>query len=297
MLALCGGGMMLAGLPFTWISVGVGAGDPSNGVDLLACWVPTALTAFASIGFAIAWWSTGRNEFATYLTLAAGFSVIFIAVTLVAIENAGDMVPLPFLPATMRRSSGIVAGGGGLWVSLGGSVIALLAASRVRFWEFHLASHERCGVTRGALAVALLLAMAIVVGWLRYQSWIDSSVPGHGFGLSGQAAPWVGPMSLFALFLLAGSVLLAARSHYRAAGLLAAGSGWLVTFLAAIALIASEALAQVRLGDLTNGASSGHTVTVHVALAAWGTYVSGLLIALIGAFLVCWSHQSGGGEV
>jgi hypothetical protein len=296
-LALGGGAMMLVGLPFTWISVGIGSGNPSNGLDLFACWVPIVLTAIAVIGFAIAWWRTWRSEFANFLALAAGFSVIFTVLTLVAIENASDLIPLPFIPASTRPSSAIVAGGGGLWVSLGGSAIALLAAGRVRLWDYHPASHGRRGGVGGTLAAALLLTMAIVFGWLRYQSWINSSVLGHGFGLSGQAAPWVGPTSLFALFLLAGAVLLAAGSRYQAAGLLAAGSGWLVTFLAAIALIASGTLARVRIGDLTNGASAGHTATVHVALAAWGTYVSGVVIALIGAFLVCWSHQSGGGEV
>ncbi|HMI82075.1 MAG TPA: hypothetical protein VK480_09840, partial [Solirubrobacterales bacterium] len=111
-------------------------------------------------------------------------------------------------------------------------------------------------------------------------------------GLSGQAAPWLGPASLFALILLAAALVLSALSRFQAAGLLAAGSGWLISFLAAIAIIASESVGHLRLGDFFD--STGHSVTFHTAAAAWGTYLSGLSIAVVGGFLVCWPHHSGG---
>jgi hypothetical protein len=138
------------------------------------------------------------------------------------------------------------------------------------------------------------LALIAVIGWLRYQPWIESSVLGNGLNLRGQAAPWVGPASLCALWLLAGALVLSAFSYVQVGGLVAAAAGWLISFLSAIVVITAESLAELRLGDLVDEASTVQGVTFHVGPAVWATFVMGLVTAAIGGYLVCWPSQSGG---
>jgi hypothetical protein len=286
---------MLAGLLLPWVSVGVGDGHPYSGVSLIACWVPTTLAAIPAIGLGIAWRYAGREQLSIYIAFAAAFLFLFMMVTLVAIESVSGVLPLSFLPSTMRRSSAMASGGIGLWASLCASAVVVIAATGAASRWLDLAWWRSPQASRKRMATASLLALTVLVAWLRYQAWVESSALGYDLSLSGQAAPWVGPASLFAVLILVVALVLAAFSRFAEAGLFAAGSGWLLTLVAAGAIIASDSLAKVRLGDLMGGGDPDHTLTFHVALAAWGTYLSGLLIAVVGAILVCWPHHSRGG--
>jgi len=293
-VALAGGILVLVGLPLPWISAGVGPEEVSSrGIDLIAAYVPTVLAALAICALAACWWWSGRELYATYAAFAAGFLCLFLLVTVIAVESASGLIPASFLPVTLRRSSGVIAAGAGAWISLAGCALALFAASPVGSWVSDLHMGQNPTARLRLAAVFLLLVLTVAVGWLRYQPWIGSSALGEKLELSGHAAPWIGPASLLAVCLLAGAVVLFALSYFEAAGLLAAGSGWLISFLAAIAAITAESLARFRLGDLASSLS-GQSVTFHATLAVWGTYLSGLLIAGVGGFLVWWQYESGG---
>jgi hypothetical protein len=295
-VAMAGGILVLAGLPLPWISAGVGPEEVSSrGFDLIAACVPVASAALAICAFAAAWWWTGRDRYSTYTAFAAGFLCLLLLVTLIAVESASGLIPVSFLPDTMRRSAGVIAAGAGVWISLAGCALALFAASPAGSWviRFHTGENRTPRPRLGA--ALLLLILTVVVGWLRYQPWIGSSVVGTRLELSGQSAPWVGPASLFAVCLLGGAVLLFALCYFEAAGLLAAGSGWLISFLAAVTAITSESLARFRLDDLAESVT-GQSVTFHATPAVWGTYLFGLLIAGVGGWLVWWRYESGGDE-
>lgn len=285
--------LMLAGLPMPWLSAGLGEGGTYAGLDFAAAWVPTLLCVVASSAFALAWWRTRNDQFAQYATLAAGFLLLFLLGMMVAIELFGDMLPTSLLPLSLRRSSTLLAAGIGIWTTLAGAALAVVASSGEAAWTLGRRAWRSPGGPEKLGATAVLVIMALLIGWLRYQPWLTASVLGEGFTLSAQAAPYVGPLSLGVVCLLVCALVLASLSLFQIAGLVAAGAGWLLTFLAAISVIGSETLGHLRLGDLLGDSGTSHSVTFHPDPAAWLTYVLGLVIALIGGFLVCWRHRSG----
>jgi hypothetical protein len=295
-VALCGGGLMLAGLFLPWVSVSLGAEDPSSGFDLLAIWIPTVLAALASVGLTLAWWWSRRERFAVYAALPAGFLCLFAISVLLGIEASGSLLPLSFLPETLRRSTGVLSAGGGLWISLAGAVAVVFATSGLGRWQFHRHSWSHGEDRRKLGILALLLAFTAFIGWLRYQPWVASSALGDDLGVSGQAAPWVGPASLFALFLLVGAFVLLVFARFQVAGLVTAGAGWLISFLAAMSVIVGESLARLRLDALLEGSAVEQGVTFHADLAAWVTYLCGILLAALGGFLVCWRRYQWEGD-
>jgi hypothetical protein len=278
---------MLAGLLLPWISTSLVEDSTSRGVDLVAIWVPTVISALLSIGFAGGWWRTGSVRFSTYAALAAGFTLLLTALTLAAIEASGNLIPTSLLPSTVRRSAGVLGAGAGAWTTLAGAALVAAAASGPVRGRFQLLIRECAADRRRAGALLALVVLVVLVAWLRYQPWLDSAALGKTLTVNGQAAPWVGPGSLLALCLLVGAFVALAFSRFQEAGLIVAGAGWLISFFAAITVIAGESLAQLRLDDLLEGSLGVQTVTFHVALAAWGTYVCGIAIATVGGFLVC----------
>jgi hypothetical protein len=292
-MAVVGAVIALCGLPLPWISIGVGPEEATaRGTDLLAALVPTVVAALAMLAFAAAWWSLGRVPYSSYASFAAGGLCLYLLLLLVTAESASGVIPTSFLPATLQRSSGVIAAGAGLWVSLLGAALALLAASPAGSWLTRLHSWDSDRSRMRLAAMALLFLLTVLVGWLRYQAWIGTSLLGESLDLTGQAAPWIGPASLFAVFLLFAALLLAVLSYFEIAGLLAAASGWLISFSAACAAIMAEFLARLRVGYLVDSLA-GHSVTFHASIAVWATYLSGLLIAGVGALLVWWQHHWG----
>jgi hypothetical protein len=220
--------------------------------------------------------------------------LVLTAITLAAIEASGNLIPASLLPSTVRRSAGVLGVGAGAWTTLAGAALAVAAASAPVSGRFRLLIRESAADRRRAGALLALAFLVLLVGWLRYQPWLDSAALGETLTVNGQAAPWVGPGSLFALCLLVGAFVALAFSRFQEAGLIVAGAGWLISFLAAITVVAGESLAQLGLDDLLEGSLGVESVTFHVAFAAWGTYVCGIAIATVGAFLVCCRDHSGG---
>jgi hypothetical protein len=284
---------MLVGLLLPWLSAGAGSGtELYGGFSFPAVWVPTLTCAFVTLGFAVAWWCLEDDRFQQYAALGAGFLLLYLLATLVAIEVFSDLLPTAFLPAATHRSSSLLSAGIGLWTSLAGASVVILAAGGDRVWVAGKRAWESSGGPEKVVAAMVLGILALVVGWLRCQPWVATSVFGDGFTLSAQAAPYVGPASLLAICLLVCALLLAGLSFFQLAGLVAAGAGWLLTFLAAIAVIGSETLGRLGLDDLVSGSKTSHGVTFQPAIAAWFTYLVGMVIAILGGFLVCWKQGS-----
>jgi hypothetical protein len=290
----CGCAIILAGLFTPWLSAGVGSQSPTyRGFDLIEIVLPVVILSVSAIGLASAWWYLEAEKFSTYAGLVVGVMFGFAAVMLIIVEGTNALLPVSMLPVTLRRSSSIVSAGPGVWLALIGSVTALAATTGAGVQRIDLGSWTTSR-DRGKLAgTLLLLALAVAFGWLRYQSWIESSALGYALDLHGQAAPWIGPASLWALCLLAAAILLVALSYVQVAGLLAACAGWLISFLAALVMIAAESLAQLRLGSLISAVGSAHDVTFHSGPAVWAAFLTGLLIAMVGGYLVTWSPQPG----
>lgn len=294
-MAVCGGALMLAGLSMPWLSAGVGGKAPTyQGLDLAVISVPTVLFSAGAIGFACAWWHLEDDRFSTCAGVAAGVMFGFAAAMLLAVEGTSALIPASLLPATLRRSSAMLSVGPGVWSALVGSVVVLAAMIGVRIKRFDLGSWATPRGRQKLVGMLLLLALIASLGWLRYQPWIESSVVGQGLDLPGQAAPWVGPISLLALWLLVGALMLVSLSCVQIAGLVAAGAGWLISFLAAVVMVASESLAELRLDDLIQEATTVQGVTFHAAPAVWETFFTGLLAALVGGHLVRRPSHSGG---
>jgi hypothetical protein len=282
---------MLAGLRWSWIGLGFGPGKSATGFQMVSCWIPIVLMAGVVICSAICWNFTGKDELVKVVALAAGFAFAFTLVTLLVAESSSDVLPDELVPATFRRSTGVVVAGPGLWTTLTGAALVLVVAVSAAVSRFNPWAWRWRNGRREALATVALLTLAILVAWLRYQPWVGSKVLGHTIEISGQAAPLIGPASLLALAPLAAALVLSACSQFTAAGLVAAFGGWMITFCAAIALIVTQTIPGLHLDDLVRAGGGSGDVTVHTTAAAWGTYVSGIAIAAVGAFLVCSAHR------
>lgn len=282
---------MIAGLRWSWIGLAFGPGKPATGFQMVSCWIPIVTVVGVVICATICWHLTGRTEFLKVVALAAGFSVAFTLVTLLVAESSSEVLPDELVPATFRRSTGVVVAGPGLWTTLSGAALVLVVAVSAAMSRFDPLAWRRRNGGREALATGALLTLAILVAWLRYQPWVGSDALGHTIEISGQAAPLIGPASLLALVPLAAALVLSVRSQFTAAGLVAAFGGWMVTLFAAIALIVTQTIPGLHLDDLVRAGGGSGDITVHTTAAAWGTYVSGIVIATVGAFLVCSAHR------
>src|ERR1043165_5002901 len=128
-IMIAAGVLMLVGLPLPWLSTGIGEGARTySGLVFPAVWITTVLCAIASTVLALAWWRSKSDRFAQYAGLAAGFLLLFLVAMLGVIEAFGDLLPTSLLPASLRRSSGVLAGGIGLWTTLAGAACVDAAA-------------------------------------------------------------------------------------------------------------------------------------------------------------------------
>ncbi len=284
--AIAGALAMAASLLWPWISVGVGGDVASySGLDFPFVTVFCLVLSVAIVILAIAWWWRDEARIAMLIMVAALFSTLAAVALLLVSELVAGLVPVPPLLDGSEVSMDLVYPGIGLWVGLGGSATVVLAASRpfVRSLrpdlEFGL---ER----RGALAtVFVLLSLFVLVAWMRYEPWLVSSVLGDSLALPGSTIPFIGVATLFALALMAVALVLSMVSKTQLAGLVAAASGWLVSFAAALTVVTGQVLArfEIRGLDFTDAT----TVTFHTGAAAWIAFASGMGVAAVGAFLVC----------
>jgi hypothetical protein len=229
------------------------------------------------------------------IVVAAGFALFVAAVLLVTVEFLSGLIPVNLIPSTLRRTSPVLDAGIGLWLALAAAVASIGAVLISTLTWIDRRAWMRSENRGKLVATALLVGMSALVAWLRYEPWLASSILGHAFDLPGRAEPWIGPGSLLPLLLLGVSVLLALFLRTVAAGLVAAASGWLITFLAAMTVITADVLAEIRIGDLVGNSPSDATeLTAHATFALWATFGVGIGVAMLGAYLVSWRPRFGG---
>jgi len=267
-----------------WIVAGVGTGAsrfsgyvvwPLAAAVLLAAVTVCALCATALL--------LKRTDLLQAAMVAAATLLAFTVGVIVALEIAALAIPDAALPATLRRNGLELSAGIGLWIASAAACGALFALSgyQLRSLQFRTLGLR---VNRNwLLALVALLSFTILFGWLRYQVWFSASAAGEELDLAGWASPWIGPLSLFAVWLLVLSFGLALAAQTTAAGLTAATGGWLVTLVAAISIIAAKSiggLSSLAAGTVPGGAG------FHVTLVAWTSFALGLGAAAVGGWLV-----------
>jgi hypothetical protein len=216
--------------------------------------------------------------------LAGATAAAVTGLLILLVEVAGALVPASILPTTVRRISVDPGAGPGLWAAFALSVAAALAASGYGARVGDAVRRVRCS-ERPRLTTGALLGLAtILFWWLRYQPWIDASGAGQQLGLDGAATPWVGPLSLVALCLMIGALAAVVLAGGQAGPLLAGGAAWLATFVAAVAIMAGEALGQVA--NLHVRALRGVDPSFSVTPAVWVAFAAGMLIAAAAAALL-----------
>jgi MFS family permease len=296
---VCGAALITAAsLLLPWARAGL-SGTPVvyRGTSLPGLMVPVLAGATITLVAALAARFGRRPEALSIAALSAGVTAAAAAVLIVALETAATLIPSGLVPTTMRRLTVGVSAEVGLWVALAAALVATAAASGMHVPAALSVVHDQPGSQRsktlrlplvGSRAVGLLgVVLAIVATvWLRYEYWINASASQEHIGLAGWAIPWVGPLTLFAtLILVAGlSTVLLGRSQ--AGALLVAAAGWLVSFLAALVILISEAFAELRINDLAPKQFRQYGPTFQPGWAAWAAFLAGLVAAAAAAAII-----------
>ncbi|HEX8645523.1 MAG TPA: hypothetical protein VF715_01400 [Thermoleophilaceae bacterium] len=262
-----------------------------------------AFPAFVIVGSAAAaamaiWEGCVRGSRRLSLTLAASCAMAAAtAMLIVSIETTAAIVPTDMLPKTVRRLGVDVSAAHGLWIAFAGSSVCAVAAMGLP-WERLVDGLRRQSAfsrsrSRVVLALVLLVVATGALGWLRYESWLNASAGGHPMDVEGWAMPWIGPASLVALWLLVASIAAAMLARLELAALVAAGAGWLVTFVAALAILINSTLGRLRLDDLELGGVVRADAHFEVAPATWMAFASGVIAACAGGLLIASLGQQG----
>lgn len=245
---LLGGGVLavLGSLWLPWAHTGFDGGGSLLGRELTSAIVVALvlLLAASAVGARPAHRIARRG-----CLVVSGISVAGLALFLIALESIAAAIPRDVLPATIRRLSIEIAGGSGAWLALAGAATILVGALGVTAgvslrgldWQ------RVAGALGPRLPAVVILLAAAGVGVARYESWTDAGVAGQSTSVEGFALPWAGPLTLVAVWVLlvAGGVSLV--RPWAAPSLAAVLAAWLASFLAAIVMIGSSLLAEVRI--------------------------------------------------
>jgi hypothetical protein len=296
--AACVGALLLAATAvLPWVSAGV-SGDPRT-------WTGTSLpvVGLGVVGLAVAivvgafvdraTWAGARSSAAL---AAACVGVAACALFIVLIELASSLVPDALLPEAVRRLGLTVEPGPGPWLAL--TVLATLATTLVA------GRRRRAGVRRGlssalagrgiaAIAFLGLAAATAALAWLRYVPWTNASVAHRTLDVQGWATPWVGPVSLFAVWLMVAALVIVMLVDATVGALVAAGAAWLAAFNAALVIVFADALGSVHVDRVLPRSIRGAGPELSAASSAWGVYAAGLAAAAASALLIASRSERG----
>lgn len=271
-----------------WIRAGWGDHPRAyHGADVLALAVPVAGLAAVVIVAAV----VGLTRASDRMDVASAASTVLAACSgllIVLLETVSMIIPDGLLPTTIRRATIHLSAGSGLWVCFFASATAAIAAAgsrsfvRRRLVDGRLSEFPRLTM----FAIALLLVATSALGWLRYEPWVHASAAGQATGLEGSATPWIGPLSLFALWLLIGALAVALVTRGPLGPLVAAAAGWLVTFVAALTIVIGGALGHLRADDLPFHQLRSVDPSFGTSSAAWAAFAAGLAAATAAALLL-----------
>lgn len=284
--AAAGAGTVVAvSTTLPWIHAGLGTRVRSySGLDVLPLAVPVIAMALLITGVALVEGVWRRTAGMPVTIGASCVATVGAAVLIAVLELAGVLIPSGILPDTIRRVTVDLGADAGLWIGFLGSLVAAVAAAAAQGSLAKNAQLRRLAARstpRVALLAPVVLLLAILVlAWLRYEPWIEGGAAGQSVELEGFAVPWVGPLSLVALWLMVGGLTAMVLTRGQIGAVLAGYAGWLVTFLAGLSILTSEALARA-------GLEIAHLHSPQVSFgetrATWAAYAAGILAAGAGA--------------
>lgn len=287
---MAGGGLLLAAVSVAlpWLRAGAGgsvhlyAGTSLTVIAVAMIALPVA--GLGAVGVCAARRSRDAKDVAT---LAAGAIAAIAGVLLLLVETASAVIPNGLLPATLRRYTLDLRAGPGLWLALAGGAFALAALSGRLELGVGLPGLSRRGrLTSQITLLATLTALAVGFGFLRYGSWVQASALGQSYGIGGWGLPWVGPLSLVAMLGLIAAAAMALTGHESSAGLFAAISGWLITFAAALAIVAADALGSLRVTAFAPASLRGYAPHLATAAGAVMSFGLGIAAAIVGGVML-----------
>jgi hypothetical protein len=278
MLALVAAAGCVYAVTLPWVDAGLGtdARRYAGGQLLPVAW--TVRIACAATVVAIGAGALMRRPAGRPVAIvSAAFAVVVTGGLIGALETIATMVPDGLLPLTLRRLTLRLSAAEGLWIAFGCALVALIAAVPT----------PRARLRAGQL-VALLVLLAVTVGFatLRYVPWLEAAVAGNDLGFEAWATPWIGPLSLITVWLLASSCVLVLFVPTWVAGLMTAAAGWSMIVLGALALITGASAKRLQLAALVPGELREYAPTLEAVPGAWAALATGLVAALVGALLV-----------
>jgi hypothetical protein len=284
----------IVGVTLPWLTAGLGDEAVTySGLQLPPVALPVSIAALTTAVLAVG--SVWRSPtLAPYAVLASGIGALIAAATIMVTETAALLIPTPLLPEAIQSATPVLGADAGIWLALTGSLIAAVAMhGRIPNSIVRRARLSRDEQKR-MLALFGLATLTVLIAWLRYKTWIDATLLEQHLDLPAWAAPWIGPLTLIAVWLQAGALVLAGVYSARMAGLLAALAGWLTSVLAALVVLAVSAIGKLGLEDLAPPSVDGYVTGFHTTEFVWIAFAAGLTVAGIGAFLVNFPDRPGG---
>ena len=291
-VALLGGS-----LSAVWLSVRTGESTSRfSGVELpVLRYFLVALLATAVLGVLVEGMLLNRWPLA--VPAIAGSALFVLAALMLLVEEvAASLIPTSFLPTAVRRLTVDVYGGVGIWTATIASLV-LVVVSRIDGGTIGLLGRAWKGVERlplrwlGAFMVAGLCVG--VAAWSRYQPWATGSAGLERVEIPGWSLPFVGPASLVTVLALAAAAAVLTVHRSLIAALTLAASGWAMSFLAAIPLLAASTLARVEVERYLPAGVEQYGPSVQVRWGAWLMFATGCAAATSGFAIVHWLEREG----
>ncbi|MCD9625262.1 hypothetical protein [Rhabdothermincola salaria] len=287
---------LLAGsLTAVWLSVRTGSSTSRfAGLEVpILRYVLLALVACALLGVLIEGLVLDRWPLA--VPAIAGSVVLVLAALLLILEEvAASLIPTSFLPTSVRRLTVDVYGGLGIWMAAFAS-LALVVTSRIDGGAIGVAHKVWMGVQRLPLrwlAAFILVGVSVcVAAWSRYQPWAAGSAGIERIEVPGWSLPFVGPGSLIAVVALGAAAVVLTVQRNLVAALVLVVSGWALSFLAALALLATSTLARVKVNQYLPSTVERYGPSVEVRWGAWLMFATGCVAAACGMAIVYWSER------
>ena len=285
LVALLACAAVLASALLPWVVAGVGTEATTySGFEVLPLAFAELLAVAATSVLATAALLLRRPRLTEGALVAAAVAVAVAVSAIVVLEGAATTIPDSALPATLRRNGLDLGAGSGLWLAAGAGLVAIGALAEWRPRQVNLRILAKDANRQWALSLTALLALTVLFGWLRYRVWFDAEAAGEHLGLAAWASPWIGPLSLLAVWMMIVALALGLVARTQSAGWTAAVAGWLVTFLASVAIVAAGAIG--GLADLAGGTLGAGDPDLRATAVAWLAFLVGLGAAAVGGWLV-----------
>lgn len=268
--------LLASSCAFTWFSGEVGD-DPISytllEIPLAPLGLGIAVAVVAGGALAALGGRAGGLELAGTVALAVALTT---ATLVVMAEIVASVVPTDIIPLTARRTTLELGAGAGAWLALiTATAAAMVAAERVRARARGAAAAAWARGPASVAGMCGMLAAAVALIQLRQETWVDATALERGVTVDGVALPWIAPITLVAVWMIAGGAMLAIVGLTEAGALIAAGAGWLVT---------ASAGTTVVLADAVSGVDAA--VAAKATAVTWSTLGLGLGVAGAAALLL-----------